>query len=276
MHHLTSYLPPLVAFAAMFVGLLGPSRHSDKTGLRAITTFGWVSCAIAAISLAVAVYLQHKKDLDLQVAIQSQQQLRTVVTREMRQGVESLRDVLRYAALMPYMTTARTGSELPRDIPYNKYAMSHLAVDIDLRSKEVTDTLQQLYLSPGIRLKAPIIPSAMPFGTDIARPCMTVLTDESRAAATRIESAVQKYAVVALTPEVIAAGSELVTAPFLKHMMGLRQSWENRVVMEDSNSPRPLNFRFLDSGLSGGYTQQYLELVGRIDRLTVLLDAAQS
>jgi hypothetical protein len=57
MKSLIGYAPPLIAFLAMFVGLLGPGRSADRTGLRAITPFGWISCAIAAASLGVAVYM---------------------------------------------------------------------------------------------------------------------------------------------------------------------------------------------------------------------------
>jgi hypothetical protein len=275
MRHTVGYLPPLVAFVAMFVGLLGPSRYADKAGLSAITPFGWASCAIAAISLLVATYLQYRKNVEIDTALASQQRMRSVVNRELREGVTSLYDVLRYAALMPYTTTSLTTPDAPKDIPYPAYLKSHMAFDIDLRSREVVSVLEQLYLSPAATMRAPYIPSAVPFGTQVARSCMTVLVEESSAAARRIESAVQKYAAVALTPEVISAGSELVTAPFLKHLMELRENWANRSSMEESESPVSLNFRFLNSGLSGGYTQQYLDLLDRMDRLSARLDAVK-
>jgi len=41
--------------------------------------------------------------------------------------------------------------------------------------------------------------------------------------------------------------------------------------MEDSQSARSLNFRFLNSGMTGGYTKDYLEFVERLGRLSVLL-----
>ena len=245
MKNLLSYIPPLVAFAAMFVGLLGPSRRSDQTGIRAITLFGWISCAIGAVSLTVAVYLQYKKDVDLAMAAESQQRMRLVVTRELLQDVESLKNVLLYAALMPYLTTAITTPSPPNGTLYTKYAQSRLASDIDLRSPEVVQNLERLYLSPTDRMLAPVVPSAMPFGTHVAKGCMTVLTDESRSASNRIQSGVQKYAAIALAPEIISAASEVVTSPFLNHLTMLRESWENRSEMEDSTSPRSLNFRFL-------------------------------
>jgi hypothetical protein len=37
--------------------------------------------------------------------------------------------------------------------------------------------------------------------------------------------------------------------------------------MEDSESARSLNFRFLNSGLTGGYTRDYLEFLDRLQRL---------
>ena len=214
MDTVATYLPPIIAFAAMFIGLLGPGRASDRTGIKAITPFGWTSCAVGAASLLVSLYIQYRKDEDLAAALQSRLQMRAVVTRELKLGVESLRSVLRYAALMPHFTTSQTVQTFPDDLPYPKYRISRLARDIDLRSPEVIGVLERLYVSPSARMKAPVIPSAMPFGTHVAKPCMSVLVDESRAAASRIESAVQKYAAVALTPEVISAGSELATSPF--------------------------------------------------------------
>ena len=268
-----SYFPPVVAFLAMFVGLLGPSRYPDKIGLAAITPFGWLSCAIAAVSLGIALYLQYRKSLELETALASQQRVRSVVNRELLSAVESLNDVLRYAALMPYVTTSEMTAGTRTEMPYAAYAKSHVATDIDLSSKEVVNVLEQLYVSPRATMRGPYIPQAVPFGTQVARPCMDVLVDESGAAAARIDTAISKYANVALTSEVVAAASEVTTAPFLHHLMKLRDSWANRSRMEDSERPQSLNFRFLNSGITGGYTAQYLELVARLDRLSSLLVA---
>jgi hypothetical protein len=142
--------------------------------------------------------------------------------------------------------------------------------DIDLRTEDTIHVLERLYLSPVTSLKAPYIPVSVPFGTD-TRTSMRIIAEESAAAARRVETGIQKYAAVGLTPEMIAAGSELVTAPFLKHLMTLRENWASRSKMEDSQSARTLNFRFLNSGLTGGYTKDYLEFVERLDRLSILL-----
>lgn len=61
MKNLIGYAPPLIAFLAMFVGLLGSGRSADRTGLRAITPFGWTSCGIAVASLCVAIYVERTK-----------------------------------------------------------------------------------------------------------------------------------------------------------------------------------------------------------------------
>ena len=179
-------------------------------------------------------------------------------------------DVLRHAALMPYVTNAEIANGVPAELPYKKYAESRKRWDIDLRSEETIHVLERIYLSPTTRLKAPFIPVSVPFGMD-TRTSMRIIAEESAAAARRVETGIQKYAAVGLTPEMIAAGSELVTAPFLKHLMSLRESWASRSGMEDSQSARTLNFRFLNSGLTGGYTKDYLEFVERLDRLSVLL-----
>lgn len=270
MKNLIGYAPALIAFLAMFVGLLGPGRSADKTGLRAITPFGWISCAIAAASLGVAVYVQRAKNAELAAALASKQQMQTAVFRELQASLGSMEDVLRHAALMPYVTNAEVADGVPAELPYKKYAESHKAFHIDLRSEETIHVLERLYLSPNTTLKAPYIPVSVPFGTD-TRTSMRIIAEESAAAAHRVETGIQKYAAVGLTPEMIAAGSELVTAPFLKHLMTLRENWASRSKMEDSERARTLNFRFLNSGLTGGYTRDYLEFVKRLDRLSLLL-----
>lgn len=271
MKDLVAYLAPLVAFAATFIGLLGPSRKADKTGLRAITLFGWSSCGLAAISLGVALYVSHSKEAELEAGRVAQQRMRTVVSGEIKDGLKLIENVLRYAALMPYTTTPIAGTVAPIEIPYSKYRETKKAADIDLHSKEVIAVLEHLYLSPASRLKVPSIPSSVPFGADLARSSFNVIIDESTAAARMIETAVQKYAAVALTSATIEAASELIRSPFFKHLINLQKSWESRAEMEDSTSARSLNFRFLNSGVPGGYTVQYADLLAKIDRLSKLL-----
>ncbi len=120
MKKLMGYAPALIAFLAMFVGLLGPSRSADKTGLRAITPFGWTSCAIAAASLCVAVYAQRVKNAELAAALASKQQMQTAVFRELQASLDSMRDVLRHAALMPYRTNAEMADGAPAKLPYER------------------------------------------------------------------------------------------------------------------------------------------------------------
>lgn len=83
---------------------------------------------------------------------------------------------------------------------------------------------------------------------------MRIIAEESAAATRRVDTGIQKYAAVGLTPEMIEAGSELITASFLKNLISLPENWASRYEMEDSQSARVLNFRFLNSGLAGGYT----------------------
>ena len=272
MHQLIAYLAPLVAFTATFIGMLGPSRKPDKTGLAAITAFGRSSLTVAAVSLCVALYTLYTKELELEAGRAAQQQMRAVVGEEIRDGIGKLQSVLRYAALMPYTTTPIPGTQAPVEIPYRKYRESHRASDIDLHSAEVIAVLEHLYLSPASKLRAPSIPSAVPFGASVARSSFEVIAEESTAGSRMIETAVQKYASVGLSTETIQAASELVRSPFLRHMTMLQKDWESRSEMEDSTSAKSLNFRFLNSGVSGGHTAQYVELVSRIDRLATLLE----
>jgi hypothetical protein len=180
--------------------------------------------------------------------------MQRTVFRELQESLSSMEDVLRHAALMHYKTNAEVADGAPAKLPFKKYADSQKKWDIDLRTEDTIHVLERLYLSPVTSLKAPYIPVSVPFGTD-TRTSMRIIAEESAAAARRVETGIQKYAAVGLTPEMIAAGSELVTAPFLKHLMTLRENWASRSKMEDSQSARTLNFRFLNSGLTGGYYQ---------------------
>jgi hypothetical protein len=193
---------------------------------------------------------------------------------EIRDGLNQLANVIRYAALIPYTTVPKIDSKVPEDIPFPQYSTSKRAASIDLRGKETLNVLENLYLTPVARLKAPFIPQAVPFGTDVVRPSMSVLAEESSSAARVIETAVQKYAANAISADAIEAASAVLRSPFLKHLTSLRENWARRSAMEDSESPRSLNFRLLNSGLSGGYSQDYLGFLDNMDRLRKLLEEA--
>lgn len=270
--NMLTYAPPLITFLAIFIGLLGPSRRQDKTGLRAITPFGWIAFGIAIASLCVATYSQHLKNTELEAAQASQRALRTVMFIELKAGIKSLEDVLRYAALMPYTSNSTLARKAPNEVPYAKYLKSRRASDIDLRSPEVIQSLERLYLSPTATISHPYLPWSVPFGID-ARPCMTIIAVESAVAKNHIETVIVKYAAVGLPPETLAAASELVMSRFLTHLINLPQSWANRAKMEDSETPTSLHFLFLNSGLSGSSTGDYLELLNRIARLSSSISA---
>lgn len=260
------YLAPIIAFVATAIGLLGPSRIPNATGVRAITPFGWASAAVAATSLCVALFSLYKRESDLAAARAEQDRIRTVVYAEIGDALNQLDNVLRYAVLMPLTTTpvvtSADAGEAASPAPQRKDAS-----DIDLRSPETIQLLDRLYLGPSAHLRGPYIPSAVPFGTDVVRPSMTLIAEESARASQLIETAVQKYASKAMPVEIIESASAIVRAPFLKHLIALREAWAKRSAMEDSNNPRSLNFRFLNSGITGSYTKDYLQLLDAMDAL---------
>jgi len=269
-----SYVAPAIGFLAAIIGLLGPSRVSGETGIRAITPFGWVLATLAAISLCVALFTVYLRERDLAAARAEKARFRAVSFSEVRDGLNLLRDVLRYAALMPYKTVPRIPSNAPQDCPFPEFT-GRPGYDIDLRSKETLSVLENLYLTPSAHLKAAYVKGSVPFGTDIVRTSMRVISEESRRAAQIFDTAVQKYAAIALPIDVIEASSAVLRSPFLEHLTSLRESWDKRSALEDSNSPTSLNFRFLNSGLSGGFTKDYIEFLDTLDQLQTALGKAQ-
>ena len=262
-----AYIAPAIGFLAALVALLGPSRRADHVGLAAITPFGWASAALAAASLCVALITLHRRDVELAAARATQARLRAVAFGELGDGLARLDDVLRYAALVPWTTVPRVEAKLPTSNPFRREGAVSAAAGLELAAPETVEVLRNVYLAPTARLSGPFIPAAVPFGTDIVRPAMNVIAEESGAAARTIETAVQKYAGTSLPVEVIESASAILRSPFLKHLQTLRESWQRRSAMEDSISARTLNFRFVDSGITGGSSQDYLRLVEAMTRL---------
>lgn len=269
------YIAPVIGFLAALVALLGPSRRPDHVGFAAITPFGWTSATFAAISLGVGLITLHRRDVELAAARATQARLRAVAFGEIGDGLARLDDVLRYAALVPWITVPRVEATLPASNPFRREGAVSAAAGLDLAAPETLDVLRNVYLSPVARLSAPFIPAAIPFGTDVVRPAMNVIAEESGAAARMVETAVQKYAATSLPVEVIESASAILRSPFLKHLQTLRESWQRRSAMEDSNSPRSLNFRFVDSGITGGSSQDYLRFVEEMTRLGKALAQAR-
>jgi len=266
-----SYFAPAISFLVAVVSLLGPSRASGGSGISAITPFGWLLASLATISLGVTLFTVYSREKELAAVRAEKARLREVAFTEVGDGLGHLMKVLRYAALMPYTTIPRIPSGAPKKCPFPD-SKNGWGYDIDFRSKETLSVLENLYLAPGAHLKSPYIPAAVPFGTDITRPSMKVISEESSKAAQMFETVVQKYVAVALPVDVIEASSAILRSPFLAHLISLRESWEKRSAMEDSNSPTTLNFRFLNSGITGGYTKDYFELLDNLDELRAALN----
>ncbi|HEX9334224.1 MAG TPA: hypothetical protein VF896_20180, partial [Anaerolineales bacterium] len=225
-------------------------------------------------SLCVALYTVYVREMELAAARAEKARFRKVAFGEVGQGLYHLIDVLRYAALLPYTTTPRIASKAPQERPFPEL-QGQPGYDIDLRSKDALSVLENLYLTPRAHLKSPYVPSYVPFGTDIIRSSMTVISEESLKAAQLMETAIQKYAAIALPVDVIESASAVRQSSFLAHLISLRESWEKRSAMEDSDSPTTLNFRLLNSGLSGGSTQDYLHLLENLDQLQTALGKAK-
>jgi hypothetical protein len=216
----------------------------------------------------------YQREKDLAAARAEKARFRAVSFSEVRDGIHLLMEVLRYAALMPYTTFPRIPSNAPEDCPFPEFK-NRPGYDIDLRSKETLSVLENLYLTPGAHLKSAYVKGAVPFGTNIGRSSMRVISEESSKAQQIFNTAVQKYVGFALPVEVFEASNAVLRSPFLEHLISLPESWDKRSAMEDSNSPTSLNFRFLNSGLSGGFTKDYIEFLDTLDQLQTALGKAQ-
>jgi len=275
MSKLIGYIAPAIGFLATVTGMLGPSRLPNETGISAITPFGWTSAGIAATSLCVALFTVYRRETDLAAARAELDRVRSVVFVEIGDALTQLDNVLRYAALMPFTTTPAVPAEGLEKASNSGEHKPSRSRDIDLRSEETITRLEKLYLNPTASLKGPYIPSVVPFGTDVVRPSMMVIVEEASRASRMFETAVQKYAAKAMSVDMIEFASAIVRSAFLKHLMSLRDNWERRSAMEDSSNARSLNFRFLNSGITGGYTKDYLFLLDNMDHLQELLNKAK-
>ena len=246
----------------MILGLLGPSRKSGVSGIAGISSFGWGLAGLATISVLFTLTSAHKNQQELELARAEHVRIAKVAKREIADGYELIQKVLRFASLMPYTTLGDT-------LPYPKDQLGRWV--IDLRSEKTLNVLENLYLNPKARLKGPYVPYIVPFGTDI-RPALNIVTEESVKAIQMIETAVQKYAGSAISADLLEASSVLVRDPFIKHLAKLRESWAERSRMEESNDSRTLGFRFLNSGLTGSYKEDYLQLLDSMDRLSIALE----
>jgi hypothetical protein len=264
MDGLLGYVAPIIAFLSAIIGFSGPSRKPKASGLAGLTPFGWSMLALASISFVFAIYGVYEREMALRQARDDLNRIRSVAFSDLQAGADQLTRVLQFAVLSPFLTSrSPSGSVIPDAF------LSAGFVSIDLASDETIAELEGLVLDPGIRLAGPYA-EPIPFGTD-DRPAMTILAEESARAKAEIDVAIQKYASKAITADVFEAGSDLLRAPFLDHMITLRESWTQRARIEDSDAPEIVNLRMIGSGVSGGSKSDYLELIGRLDRLRTTL-----
>ena len=253
-----AYAAPLLSFIAAMTALLGPSRKPDQIGLASLTGFGWAAAAFAVIGLTFTIYNATVQQSALRRAEDQLRSMRRVAQSEFQDGMNLILDILRFAALMPYTVGIDPGAAGP--------------CEIDLRSQRTLDDLSKLKLSPGARLKAPFIPSAVPFSPS-SKSAMTILMEQSSKAIAMLETALQIYAARAVDAEVIEAASLLSRDPFLERLTVLDAKWKARSDIEDSTNPETVNLYFLGDTAPSPPPTAYLTLLDRVDRLKAALDA---
>jgi hypothetical protein len=273
MADLLAYIAPLVAFLAALVALLGPSRNRSVPGLAGLSRLGWLSFGLAAISLAAALYGIHSRQQELAAARSEAARIRAVAYDEIGEGLGHINRVLRYAALLPFAGNAPLAEGAPRDVSYWRDGNPLAILSFDPQSAEALVVFEHLYLSPRVHLNG-VYTSPIPFGTDV-RPAMDIMAEESARARQTIEFAIQKYAAKAISADVFEAASAVVGAPYLKHLMALRESWHERSQMEDSIHPQSLKFLMVGSGVGGDTREDYLAFVEAMDRLRQALSAIE-
>jgi len=269
MHQLINYLAPTIVFIAVILGLLGPSRKPGVAGIAGISLFGWGLAALASISLLLTLSSAYKNQQELELARAEQVRIANVAKREIADGYALIQEVLRFAALMPYTTSSQLTLDFQNPLPYPKDPLGGWL--IDLRSEKTLNVLENLYLDPKTGLNGPYIPSIVPFGTDF-RPALTILSEESIKTTQIIETAVQKYAGSAISADLLEASSVLIRDPFIKHLAELRERWAERSRMEESDLATSLGFTFLNSGFTGSYKKDYLQLLDSMDQLRNALE----
>ena len=165
MNQLIIYLAPSIVFFAVILGLLGPSRKPGVSGIAGISSFGWGLAGLATISLLFTLSSVSKNQQELELARAEQVRIANVAKREIADGYERIQKVLRFASLMPYTTLGQLTSDFQDTPPYPKDQLGRWV--IDLKSEKTLNVLENLYLNPKARLKAPYVPYIVPFGTDI-------------------------------------------------------------------------------------------------------------
>jgi hypothetical protein len=260
MSGMLGYAAPVIAFLSAIIGFSGPSRKPKVSGLAGLTPFGWSMLALASVSFVFAIYGVYQREAALRQARDDLDRIRSVAFFDLQKGVGDLTRVLEFAVLSPYIAFG-----LPSAGGIPDTYVSGPFVTIDLTSEATVAELENLVLDPTARLNGAYA-EPIPFGTD-ARPAIAILAEESAKAKDAIDNAIQKYAARAITADVFEAGSDLLRAPFLDHLITLQASWTQRARIEDSDLPQVIDLRMIGSGISGGSRADYLDLIGRIDRL---------
>jgi hypothetical protein len=261
MNTFIAYAAPIISVVAALTALLGPSRKPDQTGVASLTPFGWAAVGFVLTGLAFTLYNFNAQQNALRRAQSELAAIRRTAQSDFGVGIELIRNILRFAALMPYTTSAVPGTANP-----SPYRFSH---EIDLRSARTLEDLSRLKLDPKARLNAPYIPSAVPFSPS-TRTAMNILMEQAASAIEKLENARQIYVARAADAEVIEAASQLVQDPFLNRLTELEKKWQARSAIEDSTNPETVNLYFLDDRTNPS-PAKYLALLDRIDRLQAAL-----
>lgn len=199
--------------------------------------------------------------------------VRQVAHNEMWDALKHFYKVLDYLALLPYISS---GELRRRPIPAWMEADKGLR-GLDLRDQRVIDELRITSISPPAFRSGPYA-SPVPFGTDL-RASDAIVSEETKAAESLLRTVLQRYSAAELGVDALHAAEAVLEHAFLRYLKGIRESAAGRRLMEDSTTTK---VAILDSGITGGYTRDYLEFLAALEALwhaiepTVLAGASTS
>ena len=187
--------------------------------------------------------------------------VRSVAHNEMWEALNYFYKVLNYLALLPYIGAGGLDRRpIPGWMEPNKGLRG-----LDLRDQRVVDELRGTSISPPFR-SGPW--AGIPFGTDL-RASDTIVSEETKAAESLLRTVLQRYSAAELGVEALHAAEAVLEHEFLRYLKGIRESSAGRRLMEDSET---IKVAILDSGITGGYTRDYL---GFLDALEALWHAIE-
>jgi hypothetical protein len=251
-----AFLPIVIGFVAVLIGVLGPSRVTDASGVTRTTLFGWASIALALAS-AVVAGMRVRAECRARSALEARlQKIASAAQTEIAKALGHVEDVLRFALAVPAMTHRPGEPKPPVTVAMSK--------TLALSSEEAVASLKGTAISPRRRLSSPY---TIPFGRD-QRCVDDVISEESCAAKERLDIALSKCNPELLPISVFEGVHEVSEHRFLDLLMTLSKRAAERRHLEDSEVTV---IRLLDPPAG---IEHYLGFVAALERLQAGLAAA--